>query len=152
MLFSERKEKLYNVEEIVEYVRYRTEETEDMISSLKLQKILYFLQAEFLIRFGYPCFTEPIEAWNFGPVVPSVYIKYKVYGAVSIPYNHFEKGKYFPFSEEERKVIDEMIQFLEPYQAYQLTEITMQQTPWQDAHWRHNKEITNESLLQYFAK
>jgi uncharacterized phage-associated protein len=152
MCFKEKEGKLYPVEEIVEYVRYRTEETENMISNLKLQKVLYFLQAEFLIRFGYPCFMEAIEAWNFGPVVPSVYIEYQVYGAASIPYHHFKKGKYFPFSKEERKTMDKVIKLLEPYQAYQLTEITMQQTPWTDAYWRQNKTITNESLLQYFAK
>ena len=150
-VISRKEGKLYNVKEIVEYVRYRTEEIEDMISNLKLQKVLYFIQAEFLVRFGYPCFTEPIEAWGFGPVVPSVYMKYKVYGAASIPYFHFEKDKYFPFSEEEKKAMDEMIEFLEPYQACQLTDITMHQTPWKDAHWRHDKKITNESLREYFA-
>lgn len=143
---------MYDIKIIVEYIRYRTEEIGSIINNLKLQKVLYFLQAEFLIHFGYPCFTESIEAWDFGPVIPSVYSKYEVYGAASIPYIHFEAGKYFPFSKEERKTIDEMIDLLEPYQACQLTDITMCQAPWKDAHWRYDKRITNESLIKFFKE
>lgn len=143
---------MYDIKIIVEYIRYRTEEIGSIINNLKLQKVLYFLQAEFLIHFGYPCFTEPIEAWDFGPVIPSVYSKYAVYGAASIPYIHFEAGKYFPFSKEERKVIDEMIDLLEPYQACQLTDITMCQSPWKEAYWKHDKRITNESLIKFFKE
>lgn len=143
---------MYDIKDVVEYIRYRTEEIGSIINNLKLQKVLYFLQAEFLIHFGYPCFTELIEAWDFGPVIPCVYHHYKVYGAASIPYIHFETGKYFPFSKEERKTIDEMIDLLEPYQACQLTDITMCQVPWKDAHWRYNKRITNESLIKFFKK
>jgi len=55
------------------------------VSNLKLQKILYFIQAEFLVVKGIPCFEEEIIAWGFGPVVLEVYHEYKVYGAAGIP-------------------------------------------------------------------
>lgn len=50
------------------------------ITALELQKLLYFVQAYFLIKKGKPCFRDDIEAWDFGPVVPSVYREYKRYG------------------------------------------------------------------------
>ena len=34
------------------------------ISNLKLQKLLYFVQAEFLVSKGIPCFREAIEAYG----------------------------------------------------------------------------------------
>lgn len=143
---------MYDIKDVVEYIRYRTEEIGSIINNLKLQKVLYFLQAEFLVRFGYPCFDEKIEAWDFGPVIPCVYHHYKVYGAASIPYIHFKADKYFPFSRDERKAIDEMIDFLEPYQACQLTDITMCQNPWKDAVCHRDKLITNESLIKFFKE
>ena len=43
------------------------------ISNLQLQKILYFLQRNYLKTTGLVLFKEKIEAWQFGPVVPIVY-------------------------------------------------------------------------------
>lgn len=42
------------------------------ISNLQLQKILYYIQKDFLSR-GDTAFCDEIEAWQFGPVVPNVY-------------------------------------------------------------------------------
>lgn len=61
------------------------------VSNPKLQKLLYFVQAEFLVSTPEhrPCFEDVIEVWDVGPVVPSVLRHYQVYGAGSIlpPHN-----------------------------------------------------------------
>lgn len=43
------------------------------LTNLKLQKILYFAQAEHLKEFGKKLFEDKIEAWQYGPVVKNVY-------------------------------------------------------------------------------
>ncbi len=53
------------------------------VSNLQLQKILYYIQREFL-QLGTKAFSEEIEAWQFGPVVPAVYRQYCGFGALSI--------------------------------------------------------------------
>lgn len=53
------------------------------ISNLQLQKILYYIQREFLQQ-GTIAFSENIEAWQFGPVVPEVYKQYCGFGALPI--------------------------------------------------------------------
>ncbi|MEG1862964.1 MAG: DUF4065 domain-containing protein [Oscillospiraceae bacterium] len=53
------------------------------ITNLQLQKILYYIQKEFL-RVGPPAFAERIEAWKFGPVVPDVYYYFAGNGAMPI--------------------------------------------------------------------
>ena len=58
-----------------------------------MQKILYFIQAEFLVSENEPCFYEEIEAWNFGPVVPEVYHVYKIFGGSNIYIRNFNKDK-----------------------------------------------------------
>ena len=53
----------------------------DLMTNLRLQKLLYFAQGWHLARFGRPLFDASIEAWPYGPVVPEVYRAYKEYGA-----------------------------------------------------------------------
>jgi uncharacterized phage-associated protein len=51
------------------------------IDNLKLQKLLYYSQATHLVLYDRaPLFPEPIEAWDYGPVVPPVYREYKPCG------------------------------------------------------------------------
>ena len=53
------------------------------ISNLQLQKILYYVQKDFLQR-DFVAFSDDIEAWQFGPVVPVVYYKFCGFGAMPI--------------------------------------------------------------------
>lgn len=50
------------------------------ITHLKLQKILYYIQAACLVEMDQPAFCEEIINWTYGPVVPEVYISFKKYG------------------------------------------------------------------------
>jgi len=54
------------------------------ISNLQLQKILYYIQREFLQSNRGPAFNNVIEAWQFGPVVPDVYYYFCGSGAMPI--------------------------------------------------------------------
>lgn len=54
------------------------------LTNLKLQKMLYFAQVEYLKEKGVPLFDDPIEAWQYGPVVPVVYDWLKFCGAYQI--------------------------------------------------------------------
>lgn len=53
------------------------------ISNLQLQKILYFIQKDFLQR-NDMAFADEIQAWQFGPVVPGVYYRFCGFGALPI--------------------------------------------------------------------
>ena len=57
----------------------------DLMSNMKLQKMLYYEQGYHLAAFGTPLFDEDIEAWMYGPVVPCVYEHFK--GQIIIRYN-----------------------------------------------------------------
>lgn len=77
----------YRVLDVCRHVINYSNERDYGISNLKLQKVLYFIQAYFLIekKDHTPSFEEKIEAWNFGPVVPKAYLEYKQYGNGDIP-------------------------------------------------------------------
>ena len=69
--------------EVAEYIIGYANEQNYPISNLKLQKF-YILYKHILVTLGYPCFKDFIEAWDYGPVVRSVYNQYKRYGSANI--------------------------------------------------------------------
>ena len=138
------------------------------ISNLKLQKLLYFIQAYFLIASpnNKACFRQSIEAWDFGPVVPEAYSAYKQYGSVSIPpvryyYPDLLRNKNISMPVEykdneildnDKKLIDAVIERLSVYTATDLVKITHNQQTWQNAYNRgYNREITLEEMRKYFS-
>lgn len=50
------------------------------LTNLKLNKLVYYAQVESLRETGRPLFTDQVQAWGYGPVIPSVYRAYKAYG------------------------------------------------------------------------
>lgn len=50
------------------------------IDPLKLQKLVYFGHGWHLAVTGEPLIDECIEAWPYGPVVPTIYHEFKRYG------------------------------------------------------------------------
>lgn len=50
------------------------------VSPMKLQKILYFVAAEYAKRTNRPLLAEPFQPWRYGPVLRSVYSEFKPFG------------------------------------------------------------------------
>lgn len=74
---------MYSALNIAKYIIDKCTREKYPISNLQLQKILYYIQREFLQQ-GAMAFPENIEAWQFGPVVPGVYKQYCGFGALPI--------------------------------------------------------------------
>lgn len=144
---------MYRALTIARYIIEKCNDEKKTISNLKLQKILYFVQANFLVSKNQPCFSEQIEAWDFGPVVPEVYREYKIYGGASIPV-FFRSNAILSISADDRILIDEMIDGCAGYSASALVEITHHQTPWVEAYNKPGKNniITNESIRDFFTE
>ena len=136
------------------------------ISNLKLQKLLYFVQGFFLALDDKPCFSNRIEAWDFGPVVPDAYHEFKIFGSNSIPpiktyfkfNNNFWDSETIEFDESiiedsDKYKISTVLNLFKNYSTTQLVNITHNQNPWKDVYnTSRNTLITNESIREYFKK
>jgi uncharacterized phage-associated protein len=47
------------------------------VSPMKLQKLLFFIHADFLVKRCHALIKQEFEAWDHGPVIPSVYAEFK---------------------------------------------------------------------------
>jgi uncharacterized phage-associated protein len=125
------------------------EDAGELISNLKLQKLLYYAQGFHLAIYGKPLFPEPMEAWAHGPVVAEVYHKYKDYDGNPIP---SEEVDFDVFDDEQAEFLNDIYCTFGQYSAWKLREMTHDEPPWKDA---YNEDapgmiITHEALLDYF--
>lgn len=116
------------------------------ITNLKLQKILYFAQAYYLAKLGKPLFKESIEAWNYGPVVPEIYHKYKRYKNNAI----ISTKDNSTLTDEDKQNLNKIWESFGAYSASRLVDIVHSHTPWQEANGSGNKVISNKSIKEYY--
>ena len=55
------------------------------VSNLKYQKILYMADMNFVGQTGNRLIAEDFEAWDYGPVLKSLYHKFKAFGVKPVP-------------------------------------------------------------------
>lgn len=151
---------MYNAINIARYIIKYSNEKEYRVSDLKLQKLLYLVQAYFLISLNKPAFFDKIEAWSFGPVVPTVYKKYNTYGANFIPTPKKELNDDYSveiidyertLSKKSKKLIEKVVDHFKDYTATELIELTQKQKPYKQAYSPKTfNEITPENIKEYF--
>lgn len=64
-------------QDVADYFIWLANDSGSFISNLKLQKLVYYAQAWYLAIYGQSLFDEDFEAWVHGPIIPSLYQKYK---------------------------------------------------------------------------
>lgn len=76
---------MLNVNSVASYfIEQSSSLPENDLTNLKLQKILFYAQAETMQKTGNKLFADEVEAWKYGPVVPAVYNWLKGCGAYPI--------------------------------------------------------------------
>ena len=119
----------------------------DPITNLKLQKLLYYAQGCYLALKGTPLFDDDIEAWEHGPVVPSVYQEYKGDKGNGIPY----RGDYdVDIDPEDEAVLIEVYEIFGKYSAWGLRNMTHSETPWLST--ERNQVIGKDVIKEYFQE
>lgn len=79
-------------------IRAQSERLASRLGHLKLQKLVYISYGFGLAMLGRRLFHDRIEAWQYGPVIPSLYHEFKRFGPRSITsqsvYYDFARGEY----------------------------------------------------------
>ena len=138
----------------ISYVFERTQE----ITPLALQKILYYIQGIHMAWLKKPLFEEDCEAWVHGPVYKSVYEMFKTFKYNPIDDIRFSmlKNRFKELTEEEKKIIDLVIDTFGTYSGKTLELITHREQPWQQAREGYLETehadvvVSKESMERYF--
>ena len=146
----------YSAFDLARYVLKKCIDEDHPISNLQLQKILYCIQECFLKEKHRRAFSEPIEAWQFGPVVPEVYDEYRIYGGRTIVWMPDAHDNVAWKEEEDKKLIDNIVEEKRKLDPWNM----VQETHKEDGAWAKiydggkgaYKEISIEMIKKHLLK
>lgn len=124
------------------------------VTNLSVQTLLYYAQGHYLALNNAPLFDDEIQAWARGPVVPSLYRAFDLYG--SGPIDSEEIGESFDW--EQYKTIESLLMDVwERYgslAAWALREKAQREPPWREAFADalSHREIGRSQLRNYFLE
>jgi uncharacterized phage-associated protein len=139
-----------NVHDVAAAVLTRT----GPITTMKLQKLVYYAQAWHLVFHNRPMFTERIEAWPQGPVSPSLYAghrrQYRVTG--------WPSGKDTALDADEYATLRWVLDKYSRFSAEKLSRMTHMETPWRAARGlvesgeKPSTPITYDQMRHFYAR
>lgn len=103
-----------------------------IISNLKLQKLMYFVEAYYMVKYNKnEMFSTNWSAWDYGPVSKKLYDYFKKYGSIEISLTPKENDliDYLPI--ENKKVMDKVFEIFGNFNAFDLVTLThLPNSPW----------------------
>lgn len=128
------------------------------LETVKLQKLLYFIQGWSLAVWGKPAFNQPIEAWRYGPVVPSVYERHANQAYVDADFDF--GGDSERLNNIDHSIVEYVLANYGGTAAFKLADYTHTQgSPWHEATYPggsqravYYADISQESMRSYFMK
>ena len=143
---------MINAVDLAKYIVHKTNHSEYTITNLKLQKILYYIAGVYAGVNHEPLFTEEIEAWQYGPVIRSVYIQYCRWGSLTL---YQDKPIDLNLQTDDMQLIDYVWERKISMSGRELVNATHKESPWQN----HQDEVKNnekpaitfDELFQYFS-
>ncbi|WP_422772082.1 Panacea domain-containing protein [Plantactinospora sp. WMMC1484] len=123
------------------------------MSSMKLQKLVYYSQAWHLVWDDEPLFPERIQAWANGPVVYDLYALHR--GRFSV--SELPLGNPDNLTRSERETIDAVLRTYGHLDGRKLSHLTHGEDPWAHARRglpataRSSAEITPEAMQMYYS-
>lgn len=92
--------------------------------NIRLNKYLYFAQTVYLAKYGELLFEEPIQAFDNGPIVKEVMVKYAAMQA--------NGNNEIQLDEETKVFLDKIYEALKQASYQELVEITHEDTAWKE--------------------
>lgn len=130
------------------------------LDPMQLQKLVYFAQGWHLGLTGEPLIREEIQAWDYGPVIPSLYKELKQYGSGKVTDFigdvRFERPTVT--DKHTRRFLQKIWSVYGKLNGLQLSDMTHRpDTPWTKARSRplakfvRNIVIPDSSMQEYFS-
>lgn len=126
------------------------------ITTMKLQKLLYYCQAWSLAWDAEELFQEDFQAWANGPVCPELYSKHR--GKFKIDSSLLQEfGDVSKLNEKEKETIEAVLDFYKDKTPLWLSDLTHSERPWIEARkglkpGESSQNIISKEVMQdYYA-
>lgn len=125
------------------------------VTTMKLQKLVYYCQAWSLSWDGIPLFEEDFQAWANGPVCPELFDRHR--GRFVVDSNMLRDIPDYDFSDDAIETMNSVLDYYGDKEPQWLSELTHKEAPWKEARagipagMPSDKIITKESMQQYYG-
>lgn len=141
---------------VAQYILNRTQELhDDALTPMQLIKLVYVAHGYMLAQHGEPLLKEPVEAWQYGPVVRSVYEAVRDYRSNPVKRVPGARRWFGTFTEDEKDVMDQVADMYGNVNGVRLSAATHKPgTPWSVTWERHgrNAEISNDLIEDFYDR
>ena len=100
------------------------------MTTMKLQKLVYYCQAWSLAWDGVPLFEEDFQAWANGPVCPELFETHR--GRFWLTENFYDNYKSNCFTDPEKETMNAVIDGYADKEPQWLSELTHKERPWRE--------------------
>lgn len=115
------------------------------LTNLRLNKLVYFAQAVSLKQHGIPLFSDEIQAWDCGPVEPTVYRAFQQYGKNVIRH---PEGSY-ETSTQLREVIQQVMRTYGALTSFDLERILRREgSAWNSIYAPNTHNVMTHDLIR----
>lgn len=122
------------------------------LTILPLIKYIYIAHGWTLGHTNQPLIRDGVQAWDFGPVIPKVYLSV-CQGPVIRDFLRDEDGKPYSVQLEgiQKEIVEEAYEKYSKYSPGYLTNITHREgAPWRKYIGYYHKDIPNEEIAEYY--
>lgn len=138
---------------VAKYMLDKQRAAGDSVTPMQLIKLVYIAHGLMLGAYGRPLITESIEAWQYGPVVPSVYHETKGFRSSSV--TRVGAASDYEFDSQEVKAMDTALRLFGSRDGVALSSLTHKtDTPW-SLTWSSrgkNGTISNDLIENFYNK
>lgn len=136
---------LHKAIEIANWFIAKAAESGDLVTHLKVQKLLYYAEAWTQVLADKELFEEQMQAWAHGPVVPEVFHEFKQYGWNPLPVP--QEKKIPEISDEAQEVLIQVFDTYGNIPARTLEEMSHLDAPWINARGDRSPEERCETVM-----
>lgn len=137
--------------DVAKYILQKT----GTITTMKLQKLVYYCQAWSLGWDGVPLFDDEFEAWANGPVSPDLFAKHR--GRFVVDSSFLSDIPDYDFESDAIETMDSVLEFYGDKEPQWLSELSHKEAPWKEARVgipigvSCSNIITKDSMQQYYG-
>lgn len=137
---------------VAQYILKRRQNAGAGLTPLQLTKLTYIAHGHMLARYMRPLYDEQVQAWPYGPMIPSVYRAVREFGSRFI--DIVPGAPVVDFDEREIDIMDRVADSYGCFDGVVLSEAMHHPgTPWQITREEHNENgpISNDLLAHFYS-
>lgn len=140
---------MYSADEITRYIINRYMDLHKPIDNLKLQKILFYCQKEYIQETNELLFDDSIQVTDYGFMIPSIYYEFRSWGCLNIT-DYQDNIDLDIFT---KQIVNYIMDKYRDTLTWYLVRDNHEEQLWRDSHIKGKYiYVTKNNLLKYYRE